>query len=133
MVVLSRLVSAVTRSTGETTGLGWLQERGTPPGPGVAQRHGRVMLPHRVGGGAIAVWRALLPWPGSWPPGRNAAPVCLVLRAELAGQGRLLVPADERGDGDPDDGGGAPQHRPGQRKCPPRDGGHDRQVHPGSG
>ena len=31
----------------------------------------------------------------SWPPGWNAATVCLVLRVELAGQGRLLIPADE--------------------------------------
>src|SRR5260370_11559655 len=112
MVVLSRLVSAVTRSTGETTGLGWLQERGTPPGPGVAQRHGRVMLPHRVGGGVIAVWRALLPWPGSWPPGRNAAPVCLVLRAELAGHGPRLRPAGGPGAGGPHARGVAQPPRP---------------------
>src|SRR5215475_1347555 len=78
---------------------------------------------------AAAVDGALLPWPGSWPPGVNAAAVCLVLGAELAGQGWFLVPAGERGGGDPDGGGIAEQDGLAQQECLPGDGGHDRQVH----
>src|SRR2546430_12805231 len=85
---------------------------GKPPAPCKRVQLGIVRPVRRSGGRGVSAEmsgclfrQVLMPGPDAWPPGRDGAPVRLVLLAELAGQGRLLVPPDERGDGYPNRGG----------------------------
>jgi hypothetical protein len=70
-----------------------------------------------------------LPGAAAWPPGWHGTLVDLVLRAELAAQGRLLVPMDERGHGGARGRGVQQEGGLAKYQRLPDDGGHDRQVH----
>src|SRR5918996_81808 len=73
---------------------------------------------------------------GGRPPGAQAGPPCrhggavvVVAGAELSGQCRFLVPADERGDHQPHPSRVSHQDRPPQQQCLSQDDRHDGHVH----
>src|SRR6266508_306252 len=70
-----------------------------------------------------------LPRPSAGPPGRHAAPVLLVLLAELTPQSRLLVQMHKGGDGDGERGGVGEEDRLTEYQRLADDRRRDRHVH----